>query len=118
MKITRMSPTERIPATGELFVGKVERQPLVGDADSRQIRVGVVTFHDGAVNRFHHHTFDQVLVITEGEGIVQVEGQPERRVTAGDVIFVPAGEIHWHGAAPGKSMSHLTVATPGQTALG
>lgn len=118
MKITRMSPTERIPATGDLFVGKVERQAVVGEADSRQVRIGVVTFYDGAVNRFHHHTFDQVLVITEGEGIVQVEGQPERPVTVGDVIFIPAGESHWHGAAPGRTMSHLTVATPGKTELG
>ncbi len=117
MKVTRMSLTERIPATGDLFVGKVERQVVVSDADSRQVRIGVVTFHDGAANRFHRHTFDQVLVITEGEGIVQVEGQPEQRVNAGDVIFIPAGESHWHGAAPGQTMSHLTVATPGKTEL-
>lgn len=115
MKITRISPTQRVPATGDLFVGPVERQALVGEEDSSQVRVGVVTFNEGAVNKLHRHTFDQVLVITEGEGIVQVEGQTERRVTSGDVIFVPAGERHWHGAAPGKTMSHITVATPGKT---
>jgi quercetin dioxygenase-like cupin family protein len=108
---------ERAPATGDLFIGTVERQSFVTDADSANIRIGVVTFKNGAVNRFHSHTFDQVLLVTEGEGIVQVEGQPEQRITAGDLIFVPAGERHWHGAAPGKTMSHLTVATPGQTQL-
>lgn len=117
MKVTRMSPADRVPATGELFVGTVQRQGLVGEGDSTQVRVGVVTFTDGAVNKFHRHTFDQVLVVTEGEGIVQAAGQPERRVVSGDVVFVPAGEVHWHGAAPGKSMSHLTVATPGKTEL-
>jgi quercetin dioxygenase-like cupin family protein len=113
----RMSADARVPATGDLFVGTVQRQTLVGEEDSKQVRVGVVTFKDGAVNKMHAHTFDQVLVITEGEGIVQREGEPEQRVTVGDVIFIPAGERHWHGAAPGKTMSHMTVATPGTTSM-
>lgn len=117
MKITKMSPSARVPAAGELFIGEVERQGLVGEGDSTQVRVGVVTFKDGAVNKFHRHTFDQVLVVTEGEGIVEARGEPEQRVTVGDVIFVPAGQVHWHGAAPGKTMSHVTVATPGKTEL-
>jgi quercetin dioxygenase-like cupin family protein len=112
-----MRDAARVPATGDLFIGSVERQAFVDENDSGQVRVNVVTFKDGAVNRYHSHTFDQVLVVTEGEGIVQVEGQPEQHVTIGDVIFVPAGERHWHGAAPGKTMAHLTVATPGTTTM-
>jgi quercetin dioxygenase-like cupin family protein len=117
MKIFNMNQADRVPATGDLFIGKVDRQALVGEADSDVLRVNVVTFYDGAVNKFHHHTFDQVLVVTEGEGIVQLEGQPERRVTVGDFIFFRAGERHWHGAAPGKTMAHLTVSTPGKTEM-
>src|SRR6476646_4709870 len=117
MKIVRMSADSREPATGDLFIGRVQRQNLVTDGDSQQVRVGCVTFNDGAVNKYHSHTFDQVLVVTEGEGIVQVEGQPERRISVGDVIFVPSGERHWHGAAPGKTMTHMTVSTPGTTTM-
>lgn len=117
MKVTSMNDAERVPATGDLFIGPVERQAFVGETESELLRVNVVRFKDGAVNKFHAHTFDQVLVVTEGDGIVQVEGQPERRVTVGDVIFVPAGERHWHGAAPGKTMAHLTVSTPGTTKM-
>jgi quercetin dioxygenase-like cupin family protein len=117
VKIVHIGPEARTPATGALFVGTVERQALVGDAEAQQLRLGVVTFKDGAVNKFHRHTFDQVLIVNEGEGIVQAEGQPENRVRVGDVIFVPAGEWHWHGAAPGHSMSHITVATPGTTEM-
>ena len=117
MKIVSMRDATRVPATGDLFVGSVERQAFVGEGDSEQIRVNVVRFKNGAVNKYHAHTFDQVLVVTEGDGIVQVEGQPERPVSVGDVIFVPAGERHWHGAAPGKTMAHLTIATPGTTTM-
>jgi quercetin dioxygenase-like cupin family protein len=117
VKILNLNKQERMPATGDLFIGSVERQNFVSDADSGTIRIGQVTFKDGAVNKYHSHTFDQVLLVTDGEGIVQVEGQPEHRITAGDLIFVPAGERHWHGAAPGKTMSHLTVATPGTTQM-
>ena len=117
MKILNLSQPEHVPATGDLFIGKVDRQEYVGEADSALLRVNVVSYQDGAVNKYHAHSFDQVLLVTAGEGIVQVEGQPQRHVSLGDLIFVPAGERHWHGAAPGKSMSHLTMSTPGTTAM-
>ena len=117
MKVMHIGPEGRTPTGGDLFIGQVSRQSLVGEDDAKDLRVGVVTFHDGAVNKYHHHTFDQVLVVVEGEGIVQLEGGPEQRIAVGDVVFVPAGERHWHGAAEGKTMSHLTVSTPGTTQM-
>jgi 4-carboxymuconolactone decarboxylase len=117
VKIVRMEPSARVPTGGDLFVGSVERQVIVAEGEAQLVRVGVVTFKDGAVNKMHSHTFDQVLVITEGEGIIQKEGEAERRVTTGDVILIPAGERHWHGAAPGQTMSHMTVSTPGETTM-
>ena len=118
MKIVHMSPDAREPATGDLFIGPVERQMLVSPAESQQVRVALVTFIDGAKNRMHRHDVDQVLVITEGEGIVQVDGQEEKRVGPGDVVLIPAGEQHWHGAAPGRTMSHLTITTIARPATG
>jgi len=117
MKITHIGSGTRVPATGALFIGAVEREAVVTEGDSAEVRLNVVTFKDGAVNKPHRHTFDQVLMITEGEGIVQTEGQPEQRVSVGDVIFIPAGERHWHGAAPGRTMSHLTIGVPGKTSM-
>ena len=117
MRVVRMAPESREASGGDLFVGAIERQTLIAEDDAKELRLSVVTFLDGAVNKMHHHTFDQVLVITEGEGIVQVEGQPERRVSVGDVILFPAGERHWHGAIPGATMSHMTVSTPGTTTM-
>lgn len=117
MKVVRMDPEERQPAGGDLFIGRIERQPILVDGDSDLLRASVVTFLDGAVNRMHEHTNDQILIITEGEGIVQAEGEPERLVSVGDVVFIPSGERHWHGAAPGQTMSHITIMTPGTTSM-
>ncbi|HLH74581.1 MAG TPA: cupin domain-containing protein [Chloroflexota bacterium] len=112
MKVVRISELPVAIGSSEMFIGLAERQVIVDQETSSQVRVALVTFKDGAVNRMHTHDVDQILVITAGEGIVQAEGKPEQQVKAGDVAIIPAGERHWHGAAPGKTMSHLTITTP------
>jgi quercetin dioxygenase-like cupin family protein len=72
------------------------------------------TFRDGARNRLHTHTTDQILIVTAGEGIVATEHE-ERTVRAGDVAYIPAGERHWHGAKPGMDMTHFAVLGSGKT---
>jgi len=111
-----MSKAERRRATDALFRGEVERQPLVGDEISRQLYLGEITFKDGAANKWHVHTSDQILVITEGEGTVADETE-ERAVSAGDVAFIPANTKHWHGARPGKDMTHLSILAGGKTTM-
>ncbi|MGI8925900.1 MAG: cupin domain-containing protein [Tepidiformaceae bacterium] len=60
------------------------------------------------------HAPDQVLYIIEGAGIVATREQ-EHSVAAGDVAHIPAGEAHWHGAAPGADMAHLSILPPCET---
>ncbi len=96
-----------------IFRGKVSVQRLIGDSND-ELRVSVVNFSPGAVNVFHTHTFDQVLYVTEGEGIVATE-EKEVRVTPGTIIHIPAGENHWHGATRNSSFSHIAVMPPGET---
>jgi quercetin dioxygenase-like cupin family protein len=102
-----MDETERARATAAMFLGEVYRQPLTDPAVD-QLSVAVVHFVDGGRNTFHTHPSEQVLVITDGEGIVATESE-ERAVCAGDVAIIPAGESHWHGARPGKSLTHLAI---------
>ena len=114
MRIERPSPDRRQPnPPGEMFVGAVESQPIVG-AEARDLRLTEHTFRDGARNKLHTHTTDQILIVTAGEGIVATEHE-ERIVQAGDVAYIPAGERHWHGAKPGKDMTHLAVLGAGKT---
>ncbi len=113
MRLLRISDSARQQSTNPIFQGVVYTQYLT-EGLSKQLWVSVVSFQDGARNVFHAHRLDQLLVITEGEGVVATEAE-ERPVTAGDVVFIPAGEQHWHGARPGGSMTHLSILTAGKT---
>jgi quercetin dioxygenase-like cupin family protein len=107
MRVTRISKDERRPESGEIFVGSVAVQRIV-DVGERDLRLIEVHFTDGARNKWHTHTTDQILVITEGHGVVASRSE-QREVSAGDVAYIPAGEEHWHGARPGADMTHLAI---------
>ncbi|CAN5586445.1 cupin domain-containing protein [soil metagenome] len=100
------------PDNSPIFVGSVTRKSMVTDENPGLLRANIVTFHFGARNKLHHHETDQLLVVTAGEGIVAT-GDEEFQVAVGDVIHVPAGERHWHGAKPGSTFSHISILTPG-----
>lgn len=102
------------PATGAIFRGAVHAKRMVGDQQSQQVTAALIHFEPGGRNILHTHTFDQVLYITEGEGIVATE-QEEIVVRAGDLVLIPAGEKHWHGATPTTAMTHLAIGAPGTT---
>jgi quercetin dioxygenase-like cupin family protein len=57
-----------------------------------------------------------VLVVTYGRGIVATESE-ELHVSPSDVILIPAGERHWHGAEPGQDFTHLSILTPGAVTI-
>ena len=113
MRIERPSPDKRQPNPGDMFVGAVDSQPVIGD-EARDLRLTEHTFRDGARNKLHTHTTDQILIVTAGEGIVATEHE-ERTVRAGDIAYIPAGERHWHGARPGTDMTHLAILGAGKT---
>lgn len=107
MRVVSVDVSGRHPSTETIFVGDVETQTIV-DVGPRDLRLIEVHYRDGGRNRLHTHTTDQILLITEGEGIVATRAE-EHEVRAGDVAYIPAGEEHWHGARPGKDMTHLAI---------
>lgn len=116
MNIIRHDPEQASPNMTPIFVGEVATQSLVGEIDATHLRMTSVTFRDGARNRPHRHSCDQVLVITSGRGIVATADEL-REVVAGDVVVIPAGELHWHGAAAGDTLTHLSIVTPHETTI-
>lgn len=116
MKVFRARHSAPVRAPDAIFEGAVYRETVVDESEAELLRLARIAFEPGARTRLHTHSFDQVLVIVEGSGILATE-QQENGVEAGDVVLVPAGERHWHGATASTSMAHLSVTTPGTTDL-
>jgi len=111
MKVVRMNQVSKEPYGGPVFTGPdVTRQVLV--PDSKEFNVINVNFGKGVRNKFHSHDSEQILIITSGKGIVATEKE-EKVVTPGDIIYIPAGEKHWHGAMKDTEFSHIYVSKLG-----
>jgi 4-carboxymuconolactone decarboxylase len=68
-----------------------------------------VTFEPGARTAWHSHPLGQTLLVTSGVGRVQRWGDPVDEIRPGDVVWIPAGQKHWHGASPTTSMTHVAI---------
>jgi quercetin dioxygenase-like cupin family protein len=100
-------PTGKAPA--ETFTGDAYVDPIVrGEAPSR-VRAALVHFAPGARNAWHAHAAGQTVHVTEGVGRIQARCGEVLEMRAGDTYVTPAGEWHWHGAAPDRFMTHLAV---------
>lgn len=69
-----------------------------------------VTFAAGARTAWHTHPLGQTLIVIEGLGLVQQQGQPAHVIRPGDVVTIPPNVRHWHGAGPARSMTHVAIA--------
>jgi quercetin dioxygenase-like cupin family protein len=114
MKVVRTGDLPKVSAASPLFTGDVFRQVIVEPSESQSFNFSIVNFSAGSRNKFHQHTGDQILIVTEGTGVVATDHE-EATVTAGDVVLIPAGENHWHGAPGGTAMSHITIQPKGAT---
>ena len=76
-----------------------------------------MTFEPGCRNNWHiHHAQSgggQILICVAGRGFYQEAGKPAQELHPGDVVNIPVGVKHWHGAAPDSWFSHLAVEVPG-----
>ncbi|KRW95708.1 cupin domain-containing protein [Paracoccus sp. MKU1] len=109
MKITRSGQTPSTAGPADWFTGNVRIDPLfAAEAPGRAVGAHV-TFEPGARTAWHTHPAGQTLIVTFGRGRVQREGGPIEEIRQGDVVWFPAGEKHWHGAAPDTAMSHIAI---------
>ncbi len=80
--------------------------------------IGNVTFEPGCRNNWHTHQATkgggQILLCTAGRGWYQEWGKEARELHPGDVVHIPAGVKHWHGAAKDSWFVHLAVEVPGE----
>lgn len=100
-------PSREGPA--EYFTGSV-RIDMLFEAKAPARAAGArVTFQPGARTAWHSHPLGQTLIVTAGRGRAQRWGGPIEEIRPGDVIAIPPGEKHWHGATGITSMTHIAI---------
>lgn len=101
-------------AFAEYFIGRSYLNILSRDG----VAIYNVTFEPGCRNNWHIHKADknggQILLCTSGKGWYQEFGKPAQVLNPGDVVNIPAGVKHWHGAAKDSWFSHLAIEVPGE----
>ena len=107
LKRAGSQPSQKGPA--EYFTGTVRIDPLNTAPGPARVACASVTFEPGARTAWHTHPLGQTLVVTAGCGWAQGEGEPIIEIRAGDVIWCPAGQRHWHGATPTTAMTHIAI---------
>lgn len=91
------------------FHGEAYRNDIINNDDVYNFpQTNVITFAAGSHSNWHRHGGMDVLV-TGGVGIYQEEGKPAQIIRKGDVVHIPAGTRHWHGAAPGNWFQQIVV---------
>lgn len=107
MELAPKQPTVKGPA--DWFTGDVWIDPIAGGRQPSHLSIGSVHFTPGARTAWHSHEGGQTLYVTEGKGLVQSRGDRLVEIHPGDVIYTPDREEHWHGAAPDRFMTHLSI---------
>jgi quercetin dioxygenase-like cupin family protein len=92
---------------GPTFTGAVWADPVLPATDG--VTINTVFFPPNARTFWHHHEKGQILHVLAGSGLIRSAGEPTRTLRPGDVVWVPPGERHWHGASPGTFLTHLAV---------
>ena len=100
-------PAEQVRASNFTGVARVER--LFGAVDPARASGGLVHFEAGARTFWHTHPLGQTLIVTAGLGRVQQWGGPVQEIRQGDVVRIPPGVKHWHGASPDTALSHIAI---------
>ena len=107
-----------IGAPNDGFAQYFSGQSYLAPLSTEQVGIFNVTFEPGCRNNWHIHHADkgggQILVCVAGRGYYQEEDKPAQELHPGDVVNIPVGVKHWHGAAPDSWFSHLAVEVPGE----
>ena len=112
VKHARDHTTKRGPAAW--FTGTVWIEEFSTNEGPCSVRSLRVSFEPGARTAWHSHAAGQTLHVLSGIGRVQKEGEAIIEINPGDTVWIEAGEKHWHGADPSRSMVHVAIqAEPG-----
>ena len=107
--ISRSGSQPSSPGQAEYFTGSVRVETLFSVKEPSRIAGARVTFEPGARTAWHTHPLGQTLIVTAGTGWVQREGGSVEEFREGDVVRIPPGVKHWHGATRTARMTHIAL---------
>jgi quercetin dioxygenase-like cupin family protein len=109
IEVKRCGSVPAFKGPADWFTGSVRVDALFQSNGAARAAGGSVTFEPGARTAWHEHPLGQTLIVTSGCGFVQRWEGPLETIRAGDVVWIPAGVKHWHGASADTSMTHIAI---------
>jgi quercetin dioxygenase-like cupin family protein len=109
MDIKRIGSQPSGKGPSDWFTGTVRIDPLFDRSDPARVSGACVTFEPGARTAWHTHPLGQTLIVTAGCGWAQRWAGAVEEIRPGDVIWIPPGEKHWHGATATTAMTHFAI---------
>lgn len=109
VEITRNGSQPSTEGSADYFTGSVRINPLFPVHEPSRASGASVAFKPGARTAWHTHPLGQTLIVTDGIGWVQQWGGQIQEIRPGDVVWIPPGVKHWHGATATTAMTHIAI---------
>lgn len=109
MQIFPVGSRPTTEANSDYFTGTVRFDPVIDAPEPARVNAARVSFAPGARTAWHTHPYGQTLHVLSGAGLMGLRDAAPQRIRAGDTVWIPPGEEHWHGAAPDTAMVHLAI---------
>ncbi|AXH10814.1 germin [Malaciobacter halophilus] len=93
----------------DYFTGDVGLDMLFEADEPSNVSFGHVNFMPESRTKWHTHPRGQILIVTSGQGYIQIEGEDKEYIKCGDIVWIDANEKHWHGATKTTKMSHIAI---------
>ena len=109
MDIYRAGSKPTRKSSSDWFTGTVWQDPIVEAPEPARVRAVKVIFEPGARTAWHTHPLGQTLHLISGVGLIGLRDDHPKIINAGDTVWIPPNEEHWHGATPTNSMTHIAI---------
>ena len=109
MKIIKSGSRPTRKASSEYFTGNVWQDPIIEADEPARVRALRVSFEPGARTAWHTHPLGQTLHVISGVGLMGLRNEAPQLIKAGDTVWIPPDEEHWHGASATNSMTHIAI---------
>ncbi|HVJ37016.1 MAG TPA: cupin domain-containing protein [Stenotrophomonas sp.] len=110
VKVTAAGDKPSAAGPADYFSGRVRIDAPFQAEPPARVGGATVSFEPGARTAWHTHPLGQTLIVTTGAGWVQEWGKPAQALKPGDIVWIPPGVKHWHGARAEVAMSHIAIA--------